>query len=304
MYGIACPTTTICEGVSSNTSGTGAVVPVINGSPGGVVTVPGTAAFLGIACLDATACETVGSNLSVGAVVPIAVASNGIPTPGSPVGVPDSNTFASISCPLATACEVSGSPYHDGGKALIAPIAIASNGITPVPGAAKTESGTSYLQGIGSPAGTALYVLAGTNSSGQGVVVASRPVNVTCAAVGYDANVPGTIDLMNCTNDPVTGGSGSFTQSTNGDTTTETISWSNGETSIASETVTAKLGTADKCPAPPAGFENTREDKVAGTIIGGTDGELIGSSLKRTTCLSQGNESFMITLLPGTVAHY
>ncbi len=234
IYGIACPSTTICEGATSNTTGTGAIVPVVNGTPGSVVTVSGTGAFLGITCLGATSCEAVSSNGSVGAVAPIAVAGDGTPTPGSTVAVPDSNTFVSIACSSRTSCEVSGSPDQDGGSALVAPITIAGDGITPKPGSAQAEPGTSYLQSIASTQGVNTFDSVGTNSSNEGVVVTIGPVQVTCSKVHYSG---GAVALANCNHNGITGGAGTFTQTALPNPVTETVTWANGATSVATENI-------------------------------------------------------------------
>jgi hypothetical protein len=265
IYGIACPSTTICEGATSNTTGTGAIVLVVNGTPGSVVTVSGTGAFLGITCLGATSCEAVSSSGSVGAVAPIAVAGDGTPTPESTVGVPDSNTFASIACSSPTSCEVSGSPDQDGGSALVAPITIAGDGITPMPGSAQAEPGTSYLQSIASTQGVNTFDSVGTNSSNEGVVVTIGPVQVTCGKVHYSG---GAVALANCNHNVITGGAGTFTQTALPNPVTETVTWANGATSVATENIDVLEGTADKC-APRAGFQG-HENKVTGTITGGT----------------------------------
>jgi hypothetical protein len=73
---------------------------------------------------------------------------------------------------------------------------------------------------------------------------------------------------------------------------------------VATENVDMLTGTADKCPVSAHGIPIFEENKVTGTITGGTATALIGGTLKRKTCRYLGDGASFIELLPGTVAKY
>jgi hypothetical protein len=142
----------------------------------------------------------------------------------------------------------------------------------------------------------------GTNSSNEGVVVTIGPVQVTCGKVHYSG---GAVALANCNHNGITGGAGTFTQTPLPNPVTETVTWENGATSVATENIDVLEGPTDKW-APRAGFQG-HENKVTGTITGGTATALIGGTLARKTCLYEENDNSaveIIKLLPGTVAQY
>ena len=80
------------------------------------------------------------------------------------------------------------------------------------------------------------------------------------------------------------------------------MTWANGETSVATENIAEATGVG-KCPAHAHGDTLNHENKVSGTITGGTDASLVGGMVKRKTCLYQGN-GICIELLPNTLAKY
>lgn len=145
----------------------------------------------------------------------------------------------------------------------------------------------------------------GVAGSGPPAAATVSPIHVTCGGVNYASSLPPVvINLTSCTHHGITGGSGSFTQSTGSNPITETVAWANGKTSVATENVVQQTGSAVTCPSTFEGLSLEKQNKVKGTITGGTATSLIGSKLKRKTCIYVGNGTAAITLLPGTVAKY
>jgi hypothetical protein len=151
--------------------------------------------------------------------------------------------------------------------------------------------------------GTASSASAAAVPSAKGVAVAVTPTEVTCDHLGYSESAM-TDTLASCNHGEITGGAGTFAQTAPPNPITETVTWANGETSVATEQVGELTGPLDKCAPQAHGIAVSREDKVKGTITGGTDTALIGGTLKRKTCVYQGSGTFFIRLFPGTVAKY
>jgi hypothetical protein len=159
LYETACPTSTTCYAVGTDSSETeGVVVPITNGIPGTPANVSGPNALHGVACPSAAICYAVGTTSSPeGVVVPM---SSG--TPGAPESVPGTYELFRVACPTTTTCYAVG---DDGGQGLVVPI---TSGI---PGTPVKVPGTQMLQGVACPSATTCYATGVTPSPFQGVVV-------------------------------------------------------------------------------------------------------------------------------------
>lgn len=116
LFGVACPSTTSCTAVGATAldgSGSGAIVPLINGAPGTPLTHQGNYLYA-IACPSASSCESAGSdNASNGDVVQLTDGRPGLPTP-----VPGPYALSGLAC-VGASCEavgVGGSNFNTHGE--------------------------------------------------------------------------------------------------------------------------------------------------------------------------------------------
>ncbi len=105
LYGIACPTPTLCVAVGANGASQGVVVAITNGTPGTAQIVAGAGELAGVDCDTATTCQAVGTDLAgdEGVIVPIDDA-----TAGPAVDVPETAGLIGIACPAVSQCEAAG----------------------------------------------------------------------------------------------------------------------------------------------------------------------------------------------------
>jgi hypothetical protein len=110
LHGVACSSATVCVAVGwqvGNYNGgngrIGAVVPIVNGSAGGVELISGTLDLDGVSCAG-TSCIAVGTGAAGdGAIVPITTG-----TAGAAHEVSSASTLESVSCPTASRCAAAG----------------------------------------------------------------------------------------------------------------------------------------------------------------------------------------------------
>ncbi len=184
LFGVACPTATLCEAVGGNSSGQGVVVAITNGTPGSPQAVPGSNELAGVACPSATVCDAVGANSSQGVVVAI---TNGMP--GSAQTVPGTQGpgagLEGVACPSITTCEAVGQTSASGQGVAVA----ITNG---TPGSAQAVPGTSQLNAVACSGATICEAvgMVQSPSGSQGMVV---PV---IGGTPGSAQAPGTAELI------------------------------------------------------------------------------------------------------------
>jgi len=109
LFGVACPTATICEAVglvaTNPPQSQGVVVTITNGIPGPAQLVPGTASLTAVACPTATTCEAVGNTFDMNHGVVVTI-TNG--APAAPAVVSATTILLGISCQTTTTCEAAG----------------------------------------------------------------------------------------------------------------------------------------------------------------------------------------------------
>jgi hypothetical protein len=114
--------------VGERTSAVGILMPITNGVPGTVQTVPGTTALEAIACIDASSCLAVGESSSGidGVVMPI---TNGVPR--TVATVPGILDLAGVACATTTFCVAVGT-IQSGSACVVVTITNEASG-TPQP---------------------------------------------------------------------------------------------------------------------------------------------------------------------------
>jgi peptidoglycan/xylan/chitin deacetylase (PgdA/CDA1 family) len=140
------------------------MVPIINGTLGSAVVVPGTAMLSGTVCPTATTCEAVGENsLGQGVLVPII---NG--TPGGAQVVPGTANLRGVACQTATTCEAVGE--NSLGQGVLVPI------INGTLGGAQVVPGTASLSGVACPSATTCEAAGWSKTSGVVAQVAIHTI--------------------------------------------------------------------------------------------------------------------------------
>ncbi len=143
LSAIACPSSTSCVAIGTNSSGP-VVVSITLGATDTFVTssvVSAVQTWHSIACPTTTECEAVAQGTIGQVVVPI---TDG--TPGSPQVISGAYSLAAIACPSATTCEVAGEiDANSTPEGAILPI---TNG---VPGTLQQVPGIASLSGIACP---------------------------------------------------------------------------------------------------------------------------------------------------------
>ena len=163
LTSIACPSNT-CYAVGADSSGAGAVVPVIGGAAGSVQTVAGTGTLSGIACPAGSICDAVGQNNApayavAGALVPITAGAA-----GSAQTVAGTSALFGIACSTTNTCEAVGTNASSG---VLVPITGGNAG------SAAAVSGTFELFGIACPTSSACDAVGTNSASGAFVPISS-----------------------------------------------------------------------------------------------------------------------------------
>jgi hypothetical protein len=192
LFGLACPSATVCEAVGENSSDQGVVVAITEGTPGPAQVVSGAGNLFSVACPSATTCEAIGStptsdvNLD-SVVVPI---TNGVlGTPRVVAGV----DLSAVACTTAINCEAVGdNQNHDG---IMMPITDGT------PGPTQPTAGNDYFSSLSCPTATTCEAL-GTTSAGIDVVAPitngsmGTPVDLDGVQIGGLACVSATACVL------------------------------------------------------------------------------------------------------------
>jgi hypothetical protein len=239
IQGIACPTLSNCVGVGLAAGG-GFVVPVINGTRGSVMSIPGSDALSSISCPTATRCVAVGSasgndggvlvtlsrstshTWAFGSVQHVAAVLNGVACPavsrcvavgdgavvitsGDVVSLqrlPHQITLDAVACPTPTHCEAVGAinPDADNGPAVWLTV---NDGVI---GPVNRVHGSNSLDAIACPSATTCIAV------GQGNQSITRSGTVAGGTFTYWGTVGAALPITN----GVAGGSQMMTALTNG----------------------------------------------------------------------------------------
>ncbi len=239
IQSIACPTLSNCVGVGWAPGG-GFVVPVINGTRGSVMSIPGSDALSSISCPTATRCIAVGSGSgndrgvlvtlgkatsrtwTFGPVQRVATALNGIACPSitrcvavgdgavviaaggalSLQRLPAQVTLDAVACPTPDECEAVGAinPDADNGPAVWLAI---SNGVI---GPVNRVHGSNSLDAIACPSATTCIAV------GQG----NQSITLSGTVAGGTFTYWGTVGAALPITNGVAGGSQMMTAITNG----------------------------------------------------------------------------------------
>lgn len=129
----------------------------------------------------------------------------------------------------------------------------------------------------------------------------AKAVTGTCSSLSGGATEQ---TLSGCSDTADTGGGGTSTITSetitgNKATSTDTITWNSGLTSVESSSNTLKTGKADKCH-PSAGQTNLYEVKEKGRVTGGTATDLINGKAKGTVCVFTITNGIVTTNFPGS----
>jgi hypothetical protein len=136
-------------------------------------------------------------------------------------------------------------------------------------------------------AGSAAFAVVIPGSS----AFASSVPSVSCTTVGGNAT---TTTLSGCTGTgaSLSGPSGVVTVGTS----TESVAWVTGKTSVLTITNKIFMGKKDKCPAKP-GFTSAAEVKLKGKVTGGTI--FVGGKVKGQLCAYTAGSTVVVTNFPG-----
>jgi len=162
----------------------GAVLPIVNGFPGSVVTVPGVQ-LLAVACSSATSCLAVGNaypgNNGPGVVVPI---TNGLPD--TPQTVPGTTGLSGVACSDTSTCLAVGGVPNASSNAGGALVPIVNGTI----GNVQTVSGTTGLDAVACPDMSNCEAAGLVFQSGGNTIGVTVPI--TNGSPGSAQTVPGS----------------------------------------------------------------------------------------------------------------
>jgi hypothetical protein len=198
LRGVACTSATACVAVGIYIDVQGdiqsAVVPISDGTPGAIETLPGTGELLAVACPTAAATCTAVGYADTASHIDSLVVTIAAGVPGAVSLAADGGELVGVACSTATSCEaVGGFGVGSAGEAAVIPI---SNG---VPGVPRPIPGSDHLMmdSVACPSATTC-VAVGTSSAStyqQGVVV-----TVTDGTPSAAVPVPGNAALTFLTN--------------------------------------------------------------------------------------------------------
>lgn len=194
---MACPSTTTCVALGSDSSGQGVVVTIDIGASGAADTFSTQVfpalrlnpEYSGIACASSTSCVASGMTNDSNAyaeVVPITIGST--VTVGTPQVVPAIFAITGVACASPTSCVAVGPTQFSGSQGVVVPITI---GTTDTVGATQVPSGLGGPIGVTCPSATTCEVFSyGTFSSDV------TPITIgTTDTVGAIQSVPGRTQI-------------------------------------------------------------------------------------------------------------
>jgi hypothetical protein len=199
FVGVACPTSTQCLGVGSNTHATVGESAALNGSTGALSSGQSAQSTLGIgpissvACVSATLCLGVGSNGSgVGQAVSLNPVTGAVTTSQTAQTFSSTGLLGGVACPSATRCLAVGS-NADNSEGAVVPLDPAT-GMIPGGFSIQTPAGVGSLNTVACASATQCLAV-GADTSGH---AADVPLNPATGAItsGQMATVISGIDSI------------------------------------------------------------------------------------------------------------
>ena len=210
LFGVACPSATLCLAVGTSFTGTGMGVGLpLDPATGQVVSgqsaqkIPGTGSFNGVACPSATLCFAVG--IGVGTIGSVTVALD--PATGQVAGgqsvqtFPGNGALREVACASATLCLAVG---NDGlGDTVAVPLSLGGIGpvgqvitFTSTPPQSPMVGGTYVVSATASSALTVSFSIDTTSTSGCSISGATVTFAVPTGTCVIDANQPGNANYL------------------------------------------------------------------------------------------------------------
>ena len=196
LYGVACPSTSLCLSVGNVSAGSAGVAVPLNpanaGVPGGrgVQDITGTEDLTGVACPTGTACLAVGGNGGAGVAVPL-VPSTGLIESGQSVQtISGTGGLDGVACASATLCLGVGG--NGAGTGVAVPLDPATGEVASGQ-SAQDITGTFRLYDVACASATPGAAVGTTASSGGlGVAVPLDPATGAVASGQAVQDIPGT----------------------------------------------------------------------------------------------------------------
>jgi hypothetical protein len=227
IVGVACPSASICQTVSSTPAAT---VAVTSGTPAAAQAVTGPNSMIAVACSSVTFCDALGNwnpGTLAGEQAVVIPVSGGVP--GTQIPLAASSEFERVACPSLSgaACVAVGNTYVPGGSYTASAWSLGSDG---TPGAAQGISGLDFLYGIGCPPGSDACMATGFGLTVDGVYSPSAVVvPITNGVPGTPTTIPGGLSGISAVACPTT-------------TTCYAVGYLNGSSSTSGAVVTITNG--------------------------------------------------------------
>ncbi len=189
IVGVACPSASICQSVSSSPAET---VAVANGTPAAAQAVTGPNSMIAVACPGVTFCDALGNwnpGTLAGEQAVVIPVSGG--APGTQIPLAASSEFERVACPSQSgaACVAVGDTYTPGGSYTATVWPLAADG---TPGTAQAIGNLEFLYGVGCPPGSDACMATGLGLTVDGVYSpAAVVVPITNGVPGTPTTIPG-----------------------------------------------------------------------------------------------------------------